>query len=54
MVLIACANAAAALAANAGGVFPQLDVIAQLAPLLMEEAHVLAERLGHRDQRGAA
>jgi endonuclease/exonuclease/phosphatase (EEP) superfamily protein YafD len=34
MVLIACANAAAALAANAGGVFPQLDVIAQLAPLL--------------------
>jgi len=30
------------------------DRIAQLAPLLMAEAHVLAERLGHRDQRGAA
>ncbi len=30
------------------------DRIAQLAPLLIEEAHVLAERLGHCDQRGAA
>jgi len=30
------------------------DRIAQLAPLLIEEAHALAERLGHRDQRGAA
>jgi IclR family acetate operon transcriptional repressor len=28
--------------------------IAQLAPLLVEEAAVLAERLGHRDHRGAA
>lgn len=31
------------------------DRIAQLAPLLIQEAHVLAERLGHRDQtKGAA
>jgi IclR family transcriptional regulator, acetate operon repressor len=30
------------------------DRIAELAPLLIEEAHALAERLGHRDQRGAA
>jgi DNA-binding IclR family transcriptional regulator len=31
------------------------DRIAQLAPLLIDEAHVLAERLGHRDQtKGAA
>jgi DNA-binding IclR family transcriptional regulator len=28
--------------------------IVQLVPLLVGEAHVLAERLGHRDQRGAA
>jgi IclR family transcriptional regulator, acetate operon repressor len=28
--------------------------IAQLAPLLIEESHALAQRLGHRDQRGAA
>jgi IclR family transcriptional regulator, acetate operon repressor len=30
------------------------DRIAQLAPLLVEEANQLAERLGHRDHRGAA
>lgn len=53
-VLGAAGDAIAALSISGPTARLTSDRIGQLAPLLIEEAQVLAERLGHRDQRGAA
>jgi IclR family transcriptional regulator, acetate operon repressor len=53
-VLAPAGEALAALSISGPTARLTSDRIDQLAPLLIEEAHALAERLGHRDQRGAA
>jgi DNA-binding IclR family transcriptional regulator len=52
--VLAATHAVAALSISGPTARLTSDRIAQLAPLLIEEADALAARLGHRDARGAA